>query len=409
MDPARATLIGAVRIDDSLLLLELGAILVVLAILSRLAARFRLSPIPLFLLLGLAFGAGGLFPVITSEGFIRTGAEIGVILLLFMLGLEYSARELLANVRRSTAAGLMDAIVNFTPGFLGALVLGWGWLPAVFLGGVTYVSSSGIISRLLQETGWSREPEGKVVVSILVIEDLVMAGYLAVTAVLVSGRGPVIGGVSVALALAIVALVLWIAVRFGPRFSKLVFSRTDQALILAIIGITLVAAGLADKLQISAEVGAFLIGLMLSGATAHRARTLLGPLRDLFSAFFFLFFGFAIDPAAIPAVLPAAMLLALVGGLGKVFTGWWSARRAGVEPRGRIHAGVSLIPRGEFSVAIAGIAVVAGLQPDLAPLAAAYVLVLAVVAPLIVAWLHRRHGGKAPRPSMAPDQGRFDP
>ena len=385
-------MIGAADPGTDRILLELGGILVALAVLTRVAVRFRISPIPLFLILGLAFGAGGIFPVVTAEGFIETGAEIGIILLLFMLGLEYRADELLSKMRQNASTAVVGAVLNFTPGFLVGLALGWGWLTALFLGGVTYVSSSGIAERVLAENRWKGTKEADVVVSVLVIEDLAMAVYLTVMAVLVSGRGPVVGGVSIALALVIVALVLWIAVRFGPRLSRLVFSRTDQALVLAIVGITLVGAGLAGQLQISAEVGAFLVGLMLSGMTAKHARRLLRPLRDVFSAFFFVFFGFSIDPGSIPPMLGVALGLSVATCLAMLATGWWAGSRQGLSRGARVRVGVSLIARGEFSIAIAGIAAVAGLQSGLTALTAAYVLILAVAGPLLAKLVARRSG-----------------
>jgi CPA2 family monovalent cation:H+ antiporter-2 len=158
-------------------LLELGGVIVGLALLARLAARLQLPAAPLFLLAGLAFGQGGVLPLLTAEDFIELGAEVGVILLLFMLGLEYSAAELTSGLRRHAPAGVVDLVLNFTPGFVGGLLLGWGPVAAVFLGGITYISSSGIVARLLDDLRWLGNRETPVVISILVIEDLVMAGY----------------------------------------------------------------------------------------------------------------------------------------------------------------------------------------------------------------------------------------
>ncbi len=251
------------------LLLELGGVILGLGILGRLAGRLGLSAIPLYLLAGLAFGEGGLLPLVTAQEFIEVGAEIGVILLLLLLGLEYSADELVGNLRAATPAGL-------------------------------------------------------------------------------------------------------------------------------------VVAGLAQRLQVSAAVDAFLVGIALSGPAADAARALLTPLRDLFAAVFFVFFGLRTDPGLIPAVALAATGLAVTTAATKVAAGWWAARRAGIGTRGRWRAGAALVARGEFSIVIAGLAVSAGREPDLGPLAATYVLVLAVLGPLlarVVAPLvtaARRRAGRAP-------------
>jgi CPA2 family monovalent cation:H+ antiporter-2 len=148
--------------------LELGATTIGLAILARLAHRIGFSAIPLYLLGGLAFGNGGLLPLQFSEEFIHVGARIGVNLLLFMLGLEYTGEELRTHLRTGLAAGLADLAFNFPPGFLAGLFLGWSPLASVLLGGVTYISSSSIIARVLEEIGRLNNPETPTVLSILV-------------------------------------------------------------------------------------------------------------------------------------------------------------------------------------------------------------------------------------------------
>ena len=363
-------------------LLELGGIVVGLAVLARVAARWQLPASPLFLLAGLAFGKGGVLPLITAGEFVSLGAEIGVILLLFMLGLEYSAAELTSGLRRHAPAGVADVALNFTPGFIAGLLLGWGPVAAVFLGGITYVSSSGIIARLLDDLRWLGNRETPVVISILVIEDLVMAGYLSLIAVLVSGAGPVEGMITLVIALSLVAALLVAAQRWGHIISDAVFSRSDQTLVLTVLGITFLVAGVSEQIGISAAVGAFLVGLMLSGPAAERAHDLLGPMRDLFAAIFFVFFGLSIDPATIPPIIDVAVMLGLVTIATKVLTGWWSARREGIGTRGRFRAGVALVARGEFSIAIAGIGTAGGVEPGLAALAGAYVLLMAVIGPV---------------------------
>jgi CPA2 family monovalent cation:H+ antiporter-2 len=364
-------------------LLELGGVILGLGILGRLAGRLGLSAIPLYLLAGLAFGQGGLLPLVTASEFIEVGAEVGVILLLLLLGLEYTASELMGSLRAAAPAGLVDLVLNFTPGLVGGLLLGWSPLAAVVLGGVTYVTSSGIVAKVLGDLGRLGNRETPVILSILVVEDLAMAAYLPLVTALLVGGGLLASVVPVGVALATVALVLVVAIRYGERLSRLVFSPNDEVLLLVILGLALVVAGLAERLQVSAAVGAFLVGIALSGRAAEAAHDLLTPLRDLFAATFFVFFGLQTDPRSIPPVAAAAATLALVTTATKVATGWWAARRIGVAPRGRWRAGTALVARGEFSIVIAGLAVAAGREPTLGPLATAYVLVLAVLGPIL--------------------------
>jgi monovalent cation:H+ antiporter-2, CPA2 family len=370
-------------VHGAAVLLELGGMILGLGILGRLAGRLGLSAIPLYLLAGLAFGQGGLLPLVTAQEFVEVGAEVGVILLLLLLGLEYSASELLGSLRAAAPAGLVDLVLNFTPGLVAGLLLDWSVLAALVLGGVTYVTSSGIVAKVLGDLGRIGNRETPVVLSILVVEDLAMAAYLPLLTGLLVGEDLLAGALPVGVALGTVALVLVVAVRYGETLSRLVFSPSDEVLLLVILGLTLVVAGVAERLQVSAAVGAFLVGIALSGQAAEAAQALLTPLRDLFAAVFFLFFGLQTDPRSIPPVALAAGALALVTAATKVATGWWAARRIGVGPRGRWRAGTALIPRGEFSIVIAGLAVAAGREPTLGPLATAYVLILAVLGPVL--------------------------
>jgi len=360
---------------------ELGAAILGLAVLARFASRWGFSPIPLYLLAGVAFGTGGLAPLNVSANFIHVGAEIGVLLLLFMLGLEYTGKELKESLRAGLPAGLADFLLNFPPGLIAGLLLKWSALAAVLLGGVTYISSSGVIAKVLAELKRLGNPETPSILSVLVIEDLAMAIYLPVVAVLLTGEGPRKMAVSVSVAIAVVGLVLLIALRYGEAVSRVIAHESDEIVLLSIFGIVLLVGGLAQNFQVSAAIGAFLVGIAVSGPIAEQSHRLLAPLRDLFAATFFFFFGLQIDPGSLPAVLPLAVALGVVSALTKVVTGYWAAKRTGGNRRACLRAGAALTPRGEFSIVIAGLG--AAVEPRLGPLAAAYVLFLAVLGPIL--------------------------
>ncbi|GAA2095529.1 cation:proton antiporter [Streptomyces albiaxialis] len=367
---------------SAVFLIEFGAIILGLGLLGRFAARFQFSPIPLYLLAGLAFGEGGLLPLGTSEEFVAIGAEIGVILLLLMLGLEYTASDLVTNLKTQYPAGLVDMTLNAVPGALMALLMGWGPVAAVVLAGVTWISSSGVIAKVMGDLGRLGNRETPVILSVLVLEDLAMAVYLPIITALLAGAGLAAGSVTLAIALGVAGLVLFAAVRYGRLISRFVSSDDPEKLLLVVLGLTLLVAGVAQQLQVSAAVGAFLVGIALSEEVAEGAHNLLSPLRDLFAAVFFVFFGLHTDPSSIPSVLFPAMVLAVVTAGTKIATGYWAAKRAGVSAKGRWRAGGTLVARGEFSIVIAGLAVSAGIEPSLGPLATAYVLILVVLGPL---------------------------
>jgi CPA2 family monovalent cation:H+ antiporter-2 len=356
----------------AILFLEFGAVLLGLGVLGALALRAGISAIPLYLLAGLAFGTGGVLPLATSEEFISIGAEIGVVLLLLTLGLEYNADELVSSLKGNARAGIVDLVLNAAPGAILALILGWGPVAALAMAGVTYATSSGITAKVLSDLGWIGNRETPTVLSLLVFEDLTMALYLPILTATLAGLSLLNGAIAVGIALATVSVVLLIALRFGKWIEAFVASPNNEVLLLKIVGLALLVAGIATELQVSAAVGAFLVGIALSGQLAHDAQALLAPLRDLFAAVFFVFFGLQTDPTKILPVAGIAAALALVSMLTKLVTGVYAARRAGI----------ALVPRGEFNIVIAGLAVAAGAHPDLGPLAAAYVLILAAFGPL---------------------------
>ena len=365
----------------SFLFIELGLVVAGLAILARLGSRWGFSAIPLYLLAGLAFGNGGLAPLKLSESFVRIGAEIGVLLLLFMLGLEYTGDELKKSLRLGIAAGVIDFVLNFTPGVAAGLLFRWQPLAAVLLGGITYISSSGVIAKVLTELHRMDKPETPLVLSVLVQEDLAMAVYLPLVAVLLSGGGTARIALSVCVAIAVALVALLAAFWWGPQLCRLFSHESDEIILLTTIGAVLLVAGIAQRFQVSAAIGAFLVGIALSGSVAEKSRRLVSPLRDLFAALFFFFFGLEINPAALLPSLPFALGLGAVTTFTKVLTGYVAGRSLGIDPRGRIRAGAALVARGEFSIVIAGLGV--AIEPRLGPLSAAYVLLMAIAGPVL--------------------------
>jgi CPA2 family monovalent cation:H+ antiporter-2 len=375
--------LAAAGASSSTVLVELGAVVLLLALAGRLADRLGISPVPLYLLAGLTVGEGGVVELVTARSFIETGAQIGVVLLLLMLGLEYSAEELVTSLRANRAASVIDLALNTVPGMLAALLMGWSATAAVFLGGITYISSSGIVSKLLSDLGRLGNRETPTIMSILIVEDLVMAVFLPVAAGLLVSTGVVDSLGEVAVAGLAVALAFVLTTRFGDHLSALVFTPSSEVVLLTLIGIALVVAGSAEEIHAPAAVGALLVGIALSGPAADAARIVLTPLRDLFAAVFFVFFGLEVDLTTLLPVLPVAAALAVVSAATKISTGAWAARRAGIGLPGRLRAGTALIARGEFSIIIAGLALSGGLdEPKLGPLAATYVLILATAGPL---------------------------
>lgn len=376
-------MIAAGSAEAAVAFIEIGAVVLALAALGRLAGRLGISAVPLYLLAGLAVGDGGFVSLDVSEDFISLAGEIGVLLLLLALGLEYDQDELRDGLKSGLPSGLVDMFANATPGFLFGLALGWDWVASLLLAGVTWISSSGIVSKVLFDLDRLGYRETPVVLNVLVIEDLAMAVYLPIVGALVIGGSAQDTVGSVALALTAVVVILAIALRFGGSLSSVLAGGSNESLLLAVFGLTLLVAGLAQSIEVSGAIGAFLVGLALSGEVGERSMRLISPLRDLFAATFFLFFSFQIDPADLVDAMVPAVLLAIVTVFTKVASGWYAASRVGIGPRGRLRAGTVLVARGEFSIVIAALGATVAFGAELEALAAAYVLVLAIVGPVL--------------------------
>ena len=292
------------------LLLELGIIFTVLTVLGTAARRFALSPIPLYLVAGLALGEGGLAPIPAANEFVEAGATIGVVLLLLTLGLEFSISEFAGSLRRHLPSAWVDVALNATPGAIAGWLLGLNGVGILALAGVTYISSSGVIARLLDDLDRLGNRESPAVLSVLVLEDFAMAAYLPLLAVLAAGGSLLNALLGVAIAMTALTAAFVTSYRWGHHLGRLLAHPDDEQLMLRILGLTLTVAALAEFIHASAAVGAFLVGLTLTGETADRARQVRTPLRDLFAAVFFVAIGLSVAPSSLVPMLPAALVLA---------------------------------------------------------------------------------------------------
>ncbi len=366
--------------DVVALLLEIGLLLVVLTILGALARRVSLSPIPLYLLAGLALGKGGIPLVPAAEDFIETGALVGVILLLLTLGLEFTANEFAASMRKHVPSAWVDLALNATPGALVGWLLGLDFVGVLAMAGITYISSSGVVSRLLTDLRRLGNRETPAVLAVLVLEDFVMAAYLPLLAVLAAGGTWWQAVIGMAIAIAALTAAFVASYRWGHAVARVLAPEDPELLLLRVLGVTLVVAGLAEYVHASAAIGAFLVGLTLTGESAERSRAVLTPLRDLFAAIFFVSIGLTVEPKELIPMLPLAVALAVVTAATKVASGMYAASREGVARRGQLRAGTVLIVRGEFSLVI--IALVGAAIPMIQSIAMPYVFVLAFIGPV---------------------------
>ncbi len=377
---------AALTKDDGLVIGEIGSVLVALGVAAFIASKIKFSAVPIFLFAGLFFGNGGIVALDLSDDFLNLGAQIGAILLLLLLGLEYSASELVSSVKERKSLGFIDLLLNAAPGLFIGFLLGWGWLGALALAGVTYVSSSGIAAQLIKDGSFGGLTSTKRAISILVIEDLFLAIYLPILSALAAAVGLVTGLISISVALLIAGGALIFAAKGFHVPHAPVIMGDSATLLLTVFGAALVASGFATYIGFSGAVAAFLVGLILTGDVAIVARVRLAPLRDLFAAIFFLFFGLRTNPADIPEVFIPALILTILGVASKFFTAWWATRDL-VEEKAVFRMAAILLPRGEFSIVIAGLASTAAFASEIQSITITYVILTTVIASILIRYI----------------------
>jgi len=387
-------------------LLELGELFAVCAIAGAVALRVGLSVIPLYVVGGMVAGpfvAGrATLPYVTNGELLATLAEVGIVLLLFFLGLEFSLDRLLASRAKITRAGAIDAAVNLPLGIALGLALGWSVVEALLLGGIVYISSSAIVTKTLIDLGWIADDEAEPILGTLVFEDLLIAVYLAIVTSLVlgggggglaGGGGGIVGGVggvarSLAVAFGFLGLLL-VAVQYGTEFFRRVLDVSEtEAFVLRTLAVVVPVAGVALALGVSEAVAAFLVGMGFA-TSGHRERIeqLLAPVRDVFAAVFFFWIGVGTDPLTVVSVavpLAAAVLLTTPA---KVLSGYLGGRAYGLSERRSLRVGVGLVPRGEFSLVIAALAASGStpvLRETIPALAVGYVLVMSALGTVLM-------------------------
>ncbi|MFE2810590.1 cation:proton antiporter [Streptomyces nigra] len=372
-------------------LLAMGGAFVAAAVLARLGRRIGLPTIPLFMLAGILLGphTPGLVLVRDAHDFEMLSA-LGLVLLLFYLGLEFQLDDLRAGGRRLLAAGGVYLLLNVGAGLGFGFALGWGLREALVLAGVLGISSSAIVTKVLVDSGRIGHPETRLILGVTVVEDIFLALYLAALQPVISGAEGMGETILQAAKAFGFLLVLAIAARYGTRLiGRLIAVRDNELLVISFLGAAILVAGVSEVLGVVDAIGAFMVGLILAGTpSGPRIRRLVHPLRDAFAAIFFLAFGLAINPADLVSVAgPVAAAVALTIAMN-VVAGLFAARLYRHGPGPTANIATTLLGRGEFALILAAMAATAGLDGRLAPFIASYVLVLAVLGPVLAGRAH---------------------
>lgn len=380
-------------------LLFAGLILCAFFIVSFTSQKLRLPSVLVYIILGTAVSS--YFHKIEA---IHTVAEVGIVLLFFILGLEFPLARMVSISKKIWPAGLLDVGLNIGGAMVIAMIFGLGFVAAFILGSVAYATSSSISAKMLEEKKRLANPEAEFILALLIFEDLVAPVLVSFIAGLNAGAtiSPLFMGT---LLLKIIILMVGAIVMGHYGFKRLnqfvsKYIQHDFMPLMA-VGVALAYAGLAISLGLSEILGAFLAGVMLSetGRSSELEHLIL-PIRDLTLPFFFFWFGTTIHfGEGVPFVTMMALMLvwAIVG---KILTAYAGSRMFGLSPKVSCRAGFSMIQRGEFSAIIASMAV-----PQLRIFSGIYIVITAFVgvylfgrAPAIAKWHEKRRKKKQAAP-----------
>ncbi|POX38142.1 cation/H(+) antiporter [Streptomyces sp. Ru73] len=383
----------------------MGGAFLAAAVLARLGGRIGLPTIPLFILAGILLGPNTPGYVLVSDPHdLEMLSLLGLVLLLFYLGLEFHLDDLKTGGRKMALAGGAYLALNVGAGLGFGFALGWGTAEALVLAGVLGISSSAIVTKVLVDLGRLGNPETRPILGIIVVEDIFLALYLAALQPVISGADSMASAAVDAGKAFGFLLLLAAAARWGTRLvGRLIATRDNELLVISFLGAAVLVAGVSEVFGVADAIGAFMVGLMLgSTSSGERIRELVHPLRDAFGAIFFFAFGLSIDPGDLPTVFWPVLVAVAVTLLMNVLAGLVASRIYGFGPRPAANIATSLLARGEFALILATMAATAGLDERLSPFIAGYVLILAVLGPLAAGranWLARILPGRAETPA----------
>ncbi|HEV8702752.1 MAG TPA: cation:proton antiporter [Candidatus Polarisedimenticolia bacterium] len=341
---------------------DLAVVMIVAGVVTVVFQKLRQPVVLGYMIAGIIIGPHTPpFPLITDQKAIETLAELGIIFLMFSLGLEFSLRRLRRVGVASLLAALLEIVMMLGAGYAIGRAFGWSEIDSMFLGAMIAISSTTIIVKALQELGRTKEEASQLIFGILIVEDLVGIAMIAfLTGFATSGR---VDPAEILLTIGRLAAFVGILVLPGLLIVPLLLSaiarlRRDEMLLISVLGLCFGVSLLSAKLGYSVALGAFIIGALIAESReSGRVQGLTEPIRHMFSAVFFVAIGLLIDPRLIGthAVPIVAISLAIV--VGKVLTCALGALLCGRDIRTSLRVGMGLAQIGEFSFIIAALGI----------------------------------------------------
>lgn len=371
---------------------EVGLALALIAIAGFLSMKLKFSIVPFYILVGMIVGPHapdiGLFDLrfIESAPLIEFMGRLGVLFLLFYLGLEFSVGRLIKAGRSIAVGGTIYIVINFTLGLIFGWAAGFPLKEVLIIAGITTISSSAIVAKVLVDLKRTANRETEMILGIIMFEDIFLAVYISIVSGLVLSGATSLAGVlsSALIALGYMLLLIIVGRKLVPFLNRALNIKSNEVFMITVFAALFLIAGFSETIHVAEAIGALLVGLVLA-ETQHMKRIehLILPFRDFFGAMFFFSFGLTIDPLSLGGAVWLSIGAVALTLFGNVVAGLLAGRSAGLSPKASTNIGLTIVSRGEFSIIMANLGKAGALMEILQPFAALYVLILAILGPLL--------------------------
>ncbi len=372
------------------LLQDLAVVMMVAAVVTVVFRQLKQPVVLGYILAGVIIGPHTPpYALIADKGTIETLSELGVIFLMFALGLEFSLRKLTKVGATALIAATMEILLMVWVGYQIGKAFGWKMMDCVFLGAILAISSTTIIIKALEELGKTKERFAQLIFGILIVEDILailmiamLSGFAARGELSVAEVGVTMGKLSAFLGVLLVAGLIIV-----PRLLNYVAKfKSNEMLLVTVTGLCFGVSLLAVQMGYSVALGAFLIGAIIAEARQiARIEMLMHPVRDLFSAVFFVSIGLLIDPVLLWRHIGPIAVITVAVVLGKVVTCAFGTFLSGNDLRSSMRVGMGLAQIGEFSFIIAALGLSLKVTSDfLYPIAVAVSAITTLLTPYLI-------------------------
>ncbi len=373
------------------LILEIGVAVSLVALVGFISEKLRFSVIPFFILIGMALGQDyspqiGSIDLTFKESkpFIDFMGRLGILFLLFYLGLEFSVGRLIKSGKAIVAGGSIYVGLNFVSG----LFIGWlmelPFKEMMVLCGIMTSSSTAIVAKVLTDLKRTANPETEVIMGMIMFDDLFIAMHISfLSGLILTGSSSfwAVLGTSL-LALGFILTFLILGRKVIPYIDKVLQVKSSEIFILIIFALLFTIAGFSETIHVAEAIGALMVGLVLADSQyLKRIEQIILPFKDFFGAMFFFSFGLSIDPLSLGGAVFWASIAAIVTVICNVASGYFAAQISDMKKKTSFDIGFTLAARGEFSIIMAKIG--SSLMPVLQSFVVVYVLILSIVAPLL--------------------------